>query len=1136
MDIAPPASRSLYRGQSYNGVGEGPGRTVQRGEQYLHVSKDLYRTDLLDAIRPWLTLDSDPADHARLSDRLEAWSTFTASEYCFVVRLVSYGTFDSRAAYFSHARAWKLDALPPGFDPGLNLGCDDAFATPWSEDPPPDNFSSTTSIVRPEQLRHEAETAALFLGHLLHAMMHGYPLVIVAPISDFIAGSALPALVSFARGALPGRLRSTCRLRIYSQSPDVFLRRLGAHLVVIPQSIATAAVAESPHATFLDRAGNKIIGRDSDSLSKDYANAVVDRAVALPSALSPFSERFQFEMDDLPCRGNVRATVRITYNIAYALAGDGERRSKLLAEYLPRASSRLGAGVQWQRLIQAEEWRAFPRNTLIDQLLMGVPDESVEQREFVRAMEDGASALRIQVDDRLPGWWVPEDPLRLRRLIELFLHQPALISERALAERTIALPLDQLAATGALHRLLEAEQNTDFLRGRNRQGAELAAYATQRPVFDILTRAVASGRLPSDWAQVFVRKASADELTVAAEQWLTLPGFCRSWNNVPKILLDRLRELPSPPTALAASIREGCGLDPAEDPETYLRLADLLIRIEEAEGSTRNPLLAALWAAAPKFSAKSRDFLETIAFDSAWHCLRFDALSLDDLLQFAPLLTRDSSYSALYVELDQRVRVACEPVISKLVATAWWYFWRRNSQLDSQDDAKLLHASALAWLKAHLRGQTAPTLEAWAIIVKDLAPHVTGAELAALCDASTEKNPWPPIPPFESEQMAEMISLCADLGALAEIDDAQSRLPHIQSLDVLSRSPFADRFPSGALVWLDPGRSREQNEPSLSLAQSLELWTHAGSRAPQAVDARVQSILRHLDHQPLEAVRAAAHPNLWAHGRFLAELAVWLFRQGTLAAVDRDALRLIEQNIQGDPALRPPASKEFLGALLKANLQKTAGLFDPTTVQGVTSDLLAEQVIDAILRQRADDACWQHLADDIRKSQLNRTEPAQHPLRVIARKLGEKEFSRNQWNSLSEGGWQAIKRVAKGIPTLVAPPADTKTGLPIFHLAAMMLTAGALGRAAVRVIEISDSSARRDVGWWQRLLISLRDFRRYGNVRSADDREDLAMASLFDILADQHDERSVFLTALTAHARKDPAWIPLLSEFGVNEP
>ncbi|HEX8255142.1 MAG TPA: hypothetical protein VF846_18515, partial [Thermoanaerobaculia bacterium] len=347
-----PASLSVYRGQSRTGEGEGPGKSVLHGEQYIAVDPPLFRAELLDAIRPWMTLDSDPADHQRLNDQLEAWSLFPAAEYLFVVRLVSAGIYDRRAAYFAHGRAWKRDALPRGFDVGLHLGRSTAFNAPWRDERPPVALrEEAPSVARAEQVAAESETAVRFLGHLLQAMTENQPLIVAAPIPDFAAGSALHVLVAVARGGLPASLRRECRLRVYSRAPERFLRHLGANLIVVPEDAASSAITARPGATLIDRQGRKIAGRNLADRAQEYAATVIERAIAIPEGLPFFSDRVR----DLP--GADARTIPVSYNIAFAFAGPADRKAELLRRYLPRAADKLGPGLRWSDLIDAEEWR-----------------------------------------------------------------------------------------------------------------------------------------------------------------------------------------------------------------------------------------------------------------------------------------------------------------------------------------------------------------------------------------------------------------------------------------------------------------------------------------------------------------------------------------------------------------------------------------------------------------------------------------------------------------------------------------------------------------------------------------------------------------------------------------------------------
>ena len=223
MPSAAPAPFHVYRGQSRKGIGEGAGRLIAHGEQYLAASEELDQdAELLDAFRLWISLDSDPADHQRLGDQLEGWSFLQHRGFQLVARLVSAGSYDRRVAYFAHGRVWALGAPVPGFDPALYLGRSEAFEPPWRDEdrvlsaPHPE---SLPVLVRPEQVASEREMATLLAAHLLQCCVRRTALVLAVPIAEFVPGAALHALVSFAHGALPRTSRRSAGC-VYSRTPS----------------------------------------------------------------------------------------------------------------------------------------------------------------------------------------------------------------------------------------------------------------------------------------------------------------------------------------------------------------------------------------------------------------------------------------------------------------------------------------------------------------------------------------------------------------------------------------------------------------------------------------------------------------------------------------------------------------------------------------------------------------------------------------------------------------------------------------------------------------------------------------------------------------------------------------------------
>ena len=272
-------SLSIFRGQADTGMGEGPERPVLHGgEQYLEAAPELYKNqELLDEIYPWLTLNSDPYHHSRLGDDLEGWSYFRRDPYLFVARLSSAGEYSNRAAYFCHARAWRSDALPPGFDPCGHLGAADAFDHPWRSEAQrePAREPVWKAPVRMDQVLARPEFTATLLASLFEAVAERRALVVSAPLESFRSGSALSASISFACSALPCSLRRRCQVVIYSMDPRRAARR-GANLLAVPDSVENPDSAV-PGATVMSEAGEILAGQAPRADSARLARAILDQ-------------------------------------------------------------------------------------------------------------------------------------------------------------------------------------------------------------------------------------------------------------------------------------------------------------------------------------------------------------------------------------------------------------------------------------------------------------------------------------------------------------------------------------------------------------------------------------------------------------------------------------------------------------------------------------------------------------------------------------------------------------------------------------------------------------------------------------------------------------------------------------------
>jgi hypothetical protein len=1079
-----PSSLSVYRGQSRTGEGEGPGKTVLHGEQYIRIAPPLRDVELLETIRPWMTLDSDPADHQRLNDQLEAWSSFTARGFLFVVRLVSAGIYDRRAAYFAHGRAWRLDALPAAFDPGLHLGRSDVFDAPWhAERPAIPALDVPPAVVRIEQIRAESQTTARFLAQLLHAVADSRPLIIAAPVADFTSGSALHALVGLARAGLPRTLRRSCGIRVYSRFPELFLRHLGANLIVVPEEAASSAVTVRPGVTLLDRQGRRIAGKEASDRALEYATAVVERAMAIPEGLPCFAERLL----DLPSDAR---TIPVTYNLAFAFSGPPDRKAEFLRRYLPRAADKFGAGVPWNEVIASDEWNAFPREALLDELLVDTTALTAGRRELLHAIEDGASRIGLQVDERLTAWWDAKDPNKLARLVELLVHEPPLVSARAAAERSADVPLERLARTGLLPALIQAEAQSGVIARRREESSELSRAATDDAVFVMLTRAV-SGLAP-EWARIYVRDASCEALIGAAHRWLDEPGFFdAAWADVPLLLLDRLRALDRPPAALAEAIeRSARTLDVVTQLEIYLRLADLLARIQQDAGreTSDNPLAGGLWRSLDRLDDPQRETLERLAFDPEWRCLRLPRLALPELLRFATGFRNRESAAPFYEDLDRRMRDDPEPTADALARSGWWFLWRQHSRLRREvpADAAVLKRSALAWLASDAWRKSEATLEAWDAAMADLPLTLDANDAARLCDGPRGSRRWPAIPPFEEKQFEDLIARAGDLGVLADFVEAVAADSLALSGDgVLARSRFGKNLPPHALAWLcgDAGRRRSP----LTLSESAYLHAQAGHRAPQALEARIESVADALDRDALDAVNAADQPSLWSNPAFLERVAAWRSSR--------------------PPSAIPPEVAKRIDAHL--GTRRGADLSQVT---------FADELIAALVSGDADHGAWQQLA---RKLETDGGSAATHPLGLLARRICAKDLSRDARDRLAEGGWSTFLTATQTARAPLGPPHEIRIA-KLYELAAAMLPAGAMGIAALQLsFTVADDKQRVASSWWVSVLRAMHQWKRHDPARSADDSESAAIALLHSHL--EEPERQALSSAFLSFRQSQPS-------------
>lgn len=569
------ASRSIYRGYSYEGLGEGPGRPIARGEQFLAADPPFVQdADALGALRPWMTLDLDAGDHRRLGDRLEAWSCFTYGDWTVVVRLTPAGTFDRRTAYFSHARAFGSSAIASGADPGALLGRSEAFASHWQDGAEPDRTAvPSPAMVRPEQVDAERETAAALLAHLLQGLLSRRPTVVAVPVEELAAGAPLHALVSFARAALPPTLKRRSRIRVYSRSPEVFLGRMESDLLVVPEAVASDALSVRRDAVLLDRRGQRHAGPEPDPQVQEWAHKVTLWTCDHPRALLDFATRYGERVwngeTGAPSNREV-AAVAVAVRVSEELRTDREPSKNFLGQ-LKNAAGKIEPGaIPWDRLLGAEDWNRFPRRDVLELVFAGIDILPEGARDLQEAATQAAEKLGWSLGELLATGWKPADDSARRRLVDLSGRAPGLVPEEHLTHCLQGVPLRRLMGSGQLSHLLETENGIELLARWATELGDLPEILAEEGSRHHLLRAVLENRLTPSVLEAMLSTARArGQSTAWLGGWLsgmetgallklagTLPGRDTVLKPaVVEVLLGRMER--DPVEATARLIRSG---------------------------------------------------------------------------------------------------------------------------------------------------------------------------------------------------------------------------------------------------------------------------------------------------------------------------------------------------------------------------------------------------------------------------------------------------------------------------------------------------------------------------------------------------------------------------------------------------
>lgn len=1108
-------TRSIYRGQARTGIGEGPGRPVAQGEQFLAADRPLDQDgELLAAVRPWMTLDWRPADEQALGPRLEAWSYFPYGDLRFVVRLVAAGVYDRRAAYFAHGRAFSAGEIAGAADPGAYLGLSAAFAEPWRDARPPAAPPlPPLEMVRPAQVLAEPAVAGALLAHLYQALASGYPVVMAVPVPDFEAGGPLHSLVSFARAALPLAVKSGCRIRVFTRLPELFLRSLRADLVVVPESEAANALAARRDATLLDRSGLRREGRDYSPEAGRYAEAVLQRVSRLPAGLLGFAGAIgeHFPGDRLPGEQEL-ARVPVIYNLLAARA-DPAALGEWIHSNLLRQVAERPTGLAWDRLLRPEDWHALSFDDLARILLAAAAGE--EAHAILRLAEGEARRPERHeriAEERLRRYWDELAPERRPALLARLLGSPeagrSLVAPETAARLSAALGAPALLASGAAAHLLAAELEAGLLRARGGDPAGLATLATRdAATAGVLAAATAQGTLPPDWLLAVLAETDDAVLAVAGE---ILPAALASlhWRPVLARLFDRLLAIPGLPRCLAPAFEEALLKTKVPDPlgecEDLFVLAELAVRCGSPQAGSA---IDRLWRLAEALAGteERRRFLRRVA-DPGWRSLepgrllRGDGQALavpwleglaEDLLGSPEV--RDRLPTTLLVRLagerselagwlDPRMRSEPRETSDALLRTRRWSRWRSGSAAGPE----VRREASLAWLSSTTwQEPSAPEahLEDWKQVVEDLG-DLRGEDIAGLVSGDPPRPRWPWITPFQDEQLGDLCRLARhDLGALAELAegldpgrDLGYPIPGTIVAHVLAQADPAlgEGLPAEALGVLcgRPGRV------ALPLREAQRLLARTLHRRDRAAAELRRSIAQSLAGQPLAALQAAE----------------------TLSRDDPEIVEVVR-------AWRAPShlaaeARAILGRLLPAPGRAGAGA-------------APDPIVQALLQGAAGHGCWKKLDDEMR-SYVSAQGSGGHPVSRLATKLratldGLPDRGRA---TLTDRGWETFSAAARAHCSLLHQPFAPGQPLPALEVAALLNPGSGIGRVALALAHLDTGRAHlRLPEWWDSLLSGLTSARWGPELRDAGDREEAALAVIYrqipDLLAEERQRLAV---------------------------
>lgn len=1079
-----PSSRSLYRGQSSTGLGEGPGNPIRDGEQYLHGSDNglAHDADLLRSARPWMSFDADPADVQRLGDRLEGWSCTRIGPWQMIARLRPAGIYDRRTAYFTHGRFWRFADLPPAMDPGAHLGRAEGFAAPFRDEATPNgDWELFPEMVRPEQINENQEAAVHLLANLIDAIQSKRNLIVVAATAEFATGSPFHALLSFARTALPANLKPACRARIYTRNPELFLSRGSpeeAQLLAIPEWVADSAAAARRDAIFVDSRGRSRQGKGPDSAAHAYAAAVVGRAIRIPRGLVLFTERHSRWA---PKSGQHEQAIQIHYNLAYAFEKPQERAGDLLRKYLLQKAQSLPPW-DWSTLIGDEEWSLFPQEALFD--LIFTPDSELQPGgiRLRQTLAQAAAHQQLDARENLERWWEPGDPTKEERLLQLVAGHSSMIPQDLASSWIARISADRLAELAEIDKILE-----------------------------VLIRLTVENRLGFEWLDRLLKSQTGDWKIEGVARILL--QHAKTWRNWPKaslkLFFNRLLDTSSEnnsdlgPQLLAAASQ----LDPSSSADLLLPILELAAR----RGENVSSAIGTFGRSLTQVETAARPFLVQAALSPKWVSIgpewlfrdgqlaaewigeyagtildceqvRHTAASapIDALLHLGKFVDRQDGLLTyqFYEALDIRVRLNLEKATSSLIRQGWWFTWRHKTALDKEE----LRQIAFHWLSSDAWGLPSPPepgLEEWRDVLNDIGDTTLSDQEILQLRRRAGDPTWPWIRCFEEDQINDLFAHVQNYGALAELAALAEKNSIVgrKAWDLAGQSRLLrGRLPGDALKYL---LEKRQEQP-LGLKESELLYEGAGHQLQRALEARRDSALyqlRSYHSRPsdltstaVEALQAAASPNLWTDIKFLTGLAEWIGGFGGLTEPNDEILTTIEDYLPGEARHKSTKSLQAQARnLVERGFPRIGTFLSTDIVEKTRLDGLPREICEALSDGLPGAECWDQLRSNV-FLWLGNKKKGEHPLGPVLREIKNAALEAGQRRQLRANGPATFVRILSARENSCFLAQDSK-GLPAVTLHSELLGPGSRGMAAGAVFfSPAAASYFEDDSWWRALI------------------------------------------------------------------